>query len=100
MNPKQKVPYMQDAGFGLSESAISRYLIARYGSESTMAMPTSVEALAREDEWVSYIYGELDETRCTSCVVTETWRYLRRSPGRHDSFSRIRGKALSRIAEL
>ena len=63
MNPKQKVPYMQDAGFGLSESvAISRYLIARYGSESTMAMPTSVEALAREDEWVSYIYGELDET--------------------------------------
>jgi glutathione S-transferase len=63
MNPKQKVPYMQDAGFGLSESvAISRYLIARYGSESTIAMPTSVEALAREDEWVSYIYGELDET--------------------------------------
>ena len=63
MNPKQKVPYMQDAGFGLSESvAISRYLIARYGSKSTMALPTSVQAQAREDEWVSYIYGELDET--------------------------------------
>ena len=25
-------------------------------------MKSSVEALAREDEWVSYIYGELDET--------------------------------------
>ena len=31
LNPKQKIPFMQDADFSLSESvAISRYLIARY----------------------------------------------------------------------
>lgn len=63
MNPKQKVPYMIDGAFGLSESvAISRYLIGNYGAENTMALPKSIQDQAREDEWVSYVYGELDET--------------------------------------
>ncbi len=63
MNPKQKVPYMRNAQFGLSESvAISRYLICRYGNPGTMAPPAGLEQQAKEDEWVSYIYGELDET--------------------------------------
>lgn len=63
LNPKQKIPFMQDADFSLSESvAISRYLIARYGSEETLHTPGALETQAREDEWISYVYGELDET--------------------------------------
>ena len=63
LNPKQKIPFMQDAHMGLSESvAISRYLIARYGSADSLLTPETLEARAREDEWVSYVYGELDET--------------------------------------
>ncbi len=63
LNPKQKVPFMTDGQFGLSESvAISRYLIERYGGDDTMALPLTIESRAREDEWVSYVYGELDET--------------------------------------
>lgn len=63
LNPKQKIPFMQDAYMGLSESvAISRYLIARYGSAGSLCVPDTLEARAREDEWVSYVYGELDET--------------------------------------
>ena len=62
-NPKQKIPYMQDAHMGLSESvAISRYLIARHGSPESLCLPDTLEGRAREDEWVSYVYGELDET--------------------------------------
>lgn len=62
-NPKQKIPFMQDAHMGLSESvAICRYLIARYGSANSLCEPSTLEARAREDEWVSYVYGELDET--------------------------------------
>ncbi|NCF43786.1 MAG: glutathione S-transferase family protein [Proteobacteria bacterium] len=63
LNPKQKVPYMQDGAFGLSESvAISRYLIQRYGSDQTLSPMQSLESSAKEDEWVAYVYGELDET--------------------------------------
>ena len=63
LNPKQKIPYFVDGGVRLSESvAISRYLIQRYGQPGTMAAPTCLESRAKEDEWVCYIYGELDET--------------------------------------
>ena len=63
LNPKQKIPYFVDAGVRLSESvAISRYLIERYGSPETMSSPECLELRAKEDEWVCYVYGELDET--------------------------------------
>ena len=63
LNPKQKIPYFVDGGVRLSESvAISRYLIERYGSAETMSAPNCLELRAKEDEWVCYIYGELDET--------------------------------------
>ena len=63
LNPKQKIPYLVDGGVRLSESvAISRYLIERYGSADTISSPGCLEARAKEDEWVCYIYGELDET--------------------------------------
>jgi glutathione S-transferase len=86
LNPKQKVPFMTDGSFGLSESvAISRYLIERYGTDDTMVLPSTIESRAREDEWVSYVYGELDETAL----------YVMR---RHGDLSGIYGDAPAAVA--
>lgn len=86
LNPKQKIPFMQDQQMGLSESvAICRYLIARYGSPDTIAPPQELQAQAREDEWVSYVYGELDETAL----------YVMR---RHGDLSAIYGEAPVAVA--
>ena len=63
LNPKQKIPTLVDGNVILSESvAMSRYLIERYGDASTLVIPTDLATRAREDEWVCYCYGELDET--------------------------------------
>lgn len=63
LNPKQKIPYFADQHVKLSESvAISRYLIEAYGSLETISLPATIQERAKEDEWVCYIYGELDET--------------------------------------
>lgn len=63
LNPKQKIPYLQDGDFGLSESvAISRYLINRYGQEGQLFLPEDLQSKSREDEWICHVYGELDET--------------------------------------
>ena len=63
LNPKQKIPFLEDGEIKLSESiAMSRYLIERYGSPETMTIPDTLALRAREDEWVCYVYGELDET--------------------------------------
>ena len=63
LNPKQKIPFLKDGSVKLSESvAISRYLIERYGHEESLSIPATIEARAKEDEWVCYVYGELDET--------------------------------------
>lgn len=63
LNRKQKVPYMYDGAIGLSESvAMCRYLISKYGHRSNFYQPQNLADHAKEDEWVCYIYGELDET--------------------------------------
>ena len=63
LNPKRKVPFCEDGDLKLSASfAICRYLISAYGTHSTLMKPQSSEDSAKEDEWLSYIYGELDET--------------------------------------
>ena len=63
MNPKQKIPFLEDGDFRLSESfAICRHLVRKYGSTDTLMEPASAELKAQEDEWLSFIYGELDET--------------------------------------
>ncbi|MFK7865362.1 MAG: glutathione S-transferase family protein [Pseudohongiellaceae bacterium] len=81
LNPKQKIPFLEDGSLRLSESvAISRYLVNRYGSQATIAPPASIEEQAKEDEWLSFVYGELDETSL----------YILR---RHDSLAAIYGEA-------
>ncbi len=63
LNPKQKIPFYEDADIKLSETvAICRYLVNRFGAEGALQAAASVTEQAREDEWLSFIYGELDET--------------------------------------
>ncbi len=86
LNPKQKVPCLVDGELVFSESvAISRYLIARYGDRSTITAPECLELRAKEDEWVCYVYGELDETSL----------YVMR---RHDALKQIFGEAPQAVA--
>ncbi|MEM8660548.1 MAG: glutathione S-transferase family protein [Pseudomonadota bacterium] len=62
LNPKQKIPFLEDGETRLSESlAICRYLLSRYAHE-TVFLPDTIDSKAKEDEWCCYIYGELDET--------------------------------------
>ena len=62
LNPKQKIPFMEHGDFKLSESlAICRYLQNTFPSNN-LFIPQTPKDLAKEDEWCSFIYGELDET--------------------------------------
>ncbi len=81
LNPKQKVPFCVDGDLNLSETiAICRYLVNRYGSDQSLTAPHSIAEQAKEDEWLAYIYGELDETSL----------YVMR---RHGALSSIYGEA-------
>lgn len=63
MNPKQKVPFCKDGEFKLSESlAICRYVVEKYGDDNGLSIPADPETRARLDEWLCFVYGELDET--------------------------------------
>ena len=62
LNPKQKIPFMEHGDFQLSESlAICKYLQNTFPSNN-LFIPQTPRDLAKEDEWCSFIYGELDET--------------------------------------
>ena len=62
LNPKQKIPFMEHGVFQLSESlAICKYLQNTFSSNN-LFVPQTPKDLAKEDEWCSFIYGELDET--------------------------------------
>jgi len=62
LNPKQKIPFMEHGDFRLSESlAICKYLQNTFPSNN-LFVPQTPKDLAKEDEWCSFIYGELDET--------------------------------------
>lgn len=86
LNPKQKIPLLTAGPLVLSESvAICRYLVNRYGSVDTLVAPASIEEQAREDEWLSFVYGELDETSL----------YILR---RHEGLASIYGEAPNAVA--
>ena len=86
LNPKQKIPFCEVGPVKLSETvAICRYLVARFGNASVISAPESIEEAAKEDEWVSFIYGELDETSL----------YVMR---RHGALSNIYGEAPAAMA--
>ena len=62
LNPKQKIPFLEHGDFKLSESlAMCKYLQNTFPSKN-LFIPQTPKDLAREDEWCSFVYGELDET--------------------------------------
>ena len=62
LNAKQKIPLLKHDDFLLSESvAICRYL-RRISNSKNIFIPQDDKAMALEDMWCNFIYGELDET--------------------------------------
>lgn len=63
INPRKKIPVLQDGDLTLTESAaIVQYLAEKYGTTENKLMPTAIEARARYFEWASLITMELDAT--------------------------------------
>ncbi|MGI9475419.1 MAG: glutathione S-transferase family protein [Hyphomicrobiaceae bacterium] len=63
LDPRQKIPVLQDDDFILSESsAIITYLAETYGTPDNQLVPTDPRQRARYNEWVSFICMELDAT--------------------------------------
>ena len=63
LDPRQKIPMLQDGDFILVESsAIITYLAENYGGPDRQLVPTDVRQRARYNEWVSFICMELDAT--------------------------------------
>jgi glutathione S-transferase len=61
LNPKQKIPYLQDGDFGISESAgIIEYLFRSYGGGKDVFVPSNPQEQAKSDEWSYFIMTELD----------------------------------------
>ena len=63
LNPRQKIPVLQDGDFTISESAaIIAYLAEVYGSENVRLVPAGQHERARWLEWNFFIAMELDAT--------------------------------------
>lgn len=74
LNPRQKIPVLQDGDLILSESAaIVAYLAERYGEPGRSLMPENITDRARYFEWQSFICMELD---ATSLYVLRRHEYL------------------------
>ncbi len=63
LDPRQKIPVLQDGDFVLSESsAIITYLAENHGRPDRQLVPRDAQQRARYNEWVSFICMELDAT--------------------------------------
>ncbi len=63
INPRKKIPVLQDGDLILTESAaIVTYLAERYSTADRRLIPESIEDRARYMEWLSFICMELDAT--------------------------------------
>jgi glutathione S-transferase len=63
LNPRQKVPLLQDGDFSIGESAaIVAYLSRTYGSPGKVLIPDDKQAYAKWLEWCFFIVTELDST--------------------------------------
>ena len=81
MNPRKKIPVLQDGSLFLTESAaIVTYLAERYSTDERRLIPESTEDRARYMEWLSFICMELDATSL----------YVLR---RHEGLPEVYGKA-------
>ena len=74
LTPKQKVPFLTDGDFKLSESAaIVHYLFDKYGEGTDVFRPESDEDKARSNEWCYFVMSEID---AHSLYVIRRHRYL------------------------
>ncbi|MBT5667613.1 MAG: glutathione S-transferase family protein [Rhodospirillaceae bacterium] len=74
LNPRQKIPVLQDGDLTMSESAaIVAYLAERYARPGRRLMPEAIADRARYFEWQSFICMELD---ATSLYVLRRHEYL------------------------
>lgn len=63
VNPRQKIPVLQDGDFTVSESAaIINYLATTYSDPAYGLMPVNGRERARYDEWCFFVMAELDAT--------------------------------------
>ncbi len=63
VNPRGKVPTLQDGDLTLTESpAIVTYLAERYSTDARRLIPTGVAERALYFEWMSFVSMELDAT--------------------------------------
>jgi glutathione S-transferase len=63
LNPRQKVPLLQDGDFSIGESAaIVAYLCRTYGTPGRMLIPEDQRSYATWLEWCFFIVTELDST--------------------------------------
>ena len=63
LNPRQKVPLLQDGDFTIAESpAIVAYLSDTYGTAANRLAPLEPRDRARWLEWCFYVVTELDAT--------------------------------------
>jgi glutathione S-transferase len=63
INPRQKIPALQDGDFTIAESpAIVAYLAETYGRDESPLIPTDRRERARWLEWCFHIISELDAT--------------------------------------
>ena len=63
VNPRQKIPVLQDGTLTMGESAaIVTYLAESYSTEQVSLIPDNPKARAKYFEWMSFISMELDAT--------------------------------------
>ena len=63
VNPRQKIPVLQDGTLTMGESAaIVTYLAEGYSTEQVRLIPDNPKARAKYFEWMSFICMELDAT--------------------------------------
>ena len=63
VNPRQKIPVLQDGTLTMGESAaIGTYLAESYSTEQGSLIPDNPKARAKYFEWMSFICMELDAT--------------------------------------
>ena len=63
VNPRQKIPVLQDGTLTMGESAaIVTYLAESYSTEQVNLVPDNPKARAKYFEWMSFICMELDAT--------------------------------------
>jgi glutathione S-transferase len=90
LNPRQKIPLLQDKDLTIGESAaIVAYLAQKYATSKDVLVPTDAERYAKWLEWCFFIVTELDSTSL----------YVMRRHGTKQGLAHIYGDAPQVVAK-